>query len=203
MRTNEMQGFIARWRAGDRTAADGLIRRTGNRLPRLAARMYRGFPNVRPLAEPGDVVQASWLRLLHTLRSLTPDSTREFFILAAVHIRRELLDLARKAKSRPLQTVSLHLAGGDVGSSDFPVAEPEHREPDDFDLWARFHVAVEELPDDLREIVNLVFYHGRTQREIAAWFGKDERTIRRWWAEACLELRARVGGQIPGAPEEN
>ncbi|MBN8909704.1 MAG: hypothetical protein J0H99_24595, partial [Rhodospirillales bacterium] len=45
----------------------------------------------------GDVIQASWMRLLKTLENLRPESMRDFFNLAAVHVRRELLDLARRA----------------------------------------------------------------------------------------------------------
>jgi RNA polymerase sigma factor (sigma-70 family) len=194
LHTQSMHGFLDRWRDGDREAADDLIRRAGDRLQRLANRMYRGFPNVRSLAEPVDVIQESWMRLLHTLRKLRPANTRDFFNLAAVHVRRELLDLARRAKSRHLDDGVVPLAGGGaMSSTGLDVPEPEDRTPADFDLWVRFHAAVEELDPAHREIVSLVFYHARTQAEIAVWFGKDERTIRRWWAEACLELRARVG----------
>jgi RNA polymerase sigma-70 factor (ECF subfamily) len=195
---NEMHGFLDRWRAGDRAAADDLIRRAGDRLQRLAHRMYRGFPNVRSLAEPVDVIQDSWLRLLRTLRSLRPANTREFFTLAAVHVRRELLDLARRARSKRHQLVSLPVGGDGGATSGIPVPEPDHRAPDDFDLWVRFHEAVEQLDPQKREVVSLIFYHGRTQVEVAAWFGRDVRTIRRWWADACTELRALVGGTFPG-----
>ncbi|MBN9517961.1 sigma-70 family RNA polymerase sigma factor [bacterium] len=204
LRTTEMLGFVDRWRAGDRAAANALIRRTEERLKRIAVRMYRGFPNVRSVAEPGDVIQASWMRLLKTLENLRPESMRDFFNLAAVHVRRELLDLARRAKTVQYRCVSLNAPRpGADSSSGLPVPEPADRTPDDLDLWARFHEAVEELDAAHREVVSLIFYHGRTQREIAAWFGKDERTIRRWWAAALLELRTRVGGSLPGrSPEE-
>jgi RNA polymerase sigma factor (sigma-70 family) len=144
-----------------------------------------------------DVIQESWLRLLRTLRSLRPENTRDFFTLAAVHVRRELLDLARRATSKRHQLVSLPV-GGDGGSSGFPVPEPEHRAPEDFDLWVRFHEAVDELDPVKRELVSLIFYHGWTKVQVADWFGKDVRTIGRWWAEACIELRAKVGGTFPG-----
>ncbi len=201
LHTTEMHGFVDRWRAGDRAAADALVRRTEDRLKRIAVRMYRGFPNVRSVAEPGDVIQESLVRLLNSLRKLRPESTRDFYNLAAVHVRRELLDLARRAKRPQNQLVSLNATRpGADSSSGLPVPEPDHRNPDDFDLWARFHEAVEELDAEKREVVSLIFYHGRTQREVAELFRKDERTIRRWWADALLELRARVGDSLPGHP---
>jgi RNA polymerase sigma-70 factor (ECF subfamily) len=70
--------------------------------------------------------------------------------------------------------------------------------PDDFDLWARFHEAVDELPEEEREVVGLVFYHGWTQARIADLFDVDERTIRRRWSAACRRLRELVGGYVPG-----
>jgi RNA polymerase sigma factor (sigma-70 family) len=44
-----------------------------------------------------------------------------------------------------------------------------------------FHAAVEQLPDAEREVVELTFYHGLTQPEIAELLGVDERTVRRRW----------------------
>ncbi len=57
--------------------------------------MLREFPNVRRLADTGDVFQGAILRLLRSLRQLDPPpaTMREFLGLAAAHIRRELLDL--------------------------------------------------------------------------------------------------------------
>jgi RNA polymerase sigma factor (sigma-70 family) len=77
------------------------------------------------------------------------------------------------------------------------VAEPEHRSPADFELWARFHEAVGELDPEHREVVNLVFYQGQTQAEIATLLGLHERSVRRRWSDALLALRARVGAD-PG-----
>ncbi len=197
--TSLMNRCIDGLRAGNRAAANELVRRAEHRFHRLAHRMYRGFPNVRPVAEAGDVIQESWLRLFRSLQKLRPENTCKFFLLASVEIRRELLDLARKAKSRKHQAVSLQPVGGDGDSSSgFPVAEPADRTPDDFDLWTRFHEAVEELEPDLRAVVSLVFYHDRTQAEIADLLKKDVRTIGRWWHDACVELRARVGWTPPG-----
>ena len=97
-----LQDCIARWQAGDRRAADDLLRATSARLEKLARRMIRSFPNVRGQADTGDVLQNSLIRLLRTLRTLRPKTTRDFFNLAAVHIRRELLDLS--ARNRLITT---------------------------------------------------------------------------------------------------
>jgi RNA polymerase sigma-70 factor (ECF subfamily) len=177
---------------GDRTAANDLLRMALDRLEKLARRMTRAFPNIRGVADTDDVLQNSLLRFLRTLQNLRPATTRDFFNLAAVHIRRELLDLARRTKNK--RTVPL-----DPNDSSSPTA-PEPVAPDDTgpeaERWVRFHEAVDQLPLEEREVVGLVFYHGWTQEEIAKLFDVDERTIRRRWKAACEKLRAIVG-EIP------
>jgi RNA polymerase sigma factor (sigma-70 family) len=189
-----LQHYLDRWQAGDREAADELLIATRARLEKLARRMTRSFPNIRDQADTSDVLQNSIIRLLHTLQRLRPGTTRDFFNLAAVHIRRELLDLARRCKGKPHVTLDL------ADDSDRPpppqVAAPDCRSTEDFDLWVRFHEAVDELPVEEREVVGLVFYHGWTQVRIAELFNVDERTIRRRWSSACERLRALVGNDI-------
>jgi RNA polymerase sigma-70 factor (ECF subfamily) len=183
------------WQAGDLSAANDLLRATGARLEKLARRMTRSFPNVRDQADTADVLQNSLIRLLRTLRKLRPATTRDYFNLAAVHIRRELIDLARRAKGKGF------LPLGAPGDSDGPAARAEASAADpggDFELWARFHEAVDELPAEEREVIGLVFYHGWTQVKIAELFAVDERTIRRRWSSACQRLRDIVGGDFLG-----
>src|SRR5205823_7680012 len=74
-----LQDYLDRWQAGDRTAADELLRATAARLEKLARRMCRSFPNVRGWAETGDVLQSSLIRLLRTLQNMRPATTRDFF----------------------------------------------------------------------------------------------------------------------------
>src|SRR5262249_584786 len=129
-------------------------------------------------------------RLFRTLRSLRPATPRDFFNLAAVHIRRELLDLARRARGRETHPLVL-------GSTDSPqVPEPAAPSVADDGLWVRFHQAVDQLPVEQREVVGLVFYHGWTQAQIAELFQVDARTIRRRWAEARQHLRETVGADF-------
>lgn len=189
LNTAALQSCVDRWQTGDRAAADELLRITRDRLEKLARRMTRAFPNVRGVADTDDVLQNSLLRFLRTLQNLRPATTRDFFNLAAVHIRRELLDLARRGKNR--RTVPLEANGSDTPNTPEPVA-PDDGGPDG-ERWVQFHEVVDQLPIEEREVVGLAFYHGWTQEEIARLFGVDVRTIRRRWASARQRLRDQAG----------
>src|SRR5262245_55661084 len=91
--STQLRGWLERMQAGDGSARDELLRAVGGRLERLARQMLRGFPNVKHWADTGDVLQNALIRLLRSLEAIRPASTRDFFNLATVQIRRELLDL--------------------------------------------------------------------------------------------------------------
>jgi RNA polymerase sigma-70 factor (ECF subfamily) len=193
--TIQLHEYIDRYRAGDRASTDAFLRRVSGRLERLARSMLRGFPNVRRWADTDDVLQNSLMRLLHTLQETQPETTRHFANLAALHIRRELLDLARHFRKR-LDPPGL--AADDRGNA-AQVAHADTAVADSLDLWSAFHEQVERLPVEEREVVGLTFYHGWTQAQIADLFQVDERTIRRRWRSASLQLTEALGGRLPRA----
>jgi RNA polymerase sigma factor (sigma-70 family) len=194
--TVRLHQYVGRWQAGDAAAADELLRRIGQRLEHMTRKMLGSFPNVRACAETADVLQASLLRLINTLRQVQPESTRHFFNLAAVQVRRELLDLARRFNrqefARPTPAVA-----DDSSQTDAVAAAPAPGSDKELDLWCRFHEAVEQLPVEEHEVLGLVFYHGWTQAQIAELFQVDERTIRRRWRSACRRLHELIGDQLP------
>src|SRR6266851_1195565 len=91
-----IQQFLPRAVAGDEAALDALLRHNCDRLTILTRWMLGDFRRVRRWAETGDVLQNALLRLVGALREVKPQTPREFLALAALQIRRELLDLARK-----------------------------------------------------------------------------------------------------------
>jgi RNA polymerase sigma-70 factor (ECF subfamily) len=194
--TIQLHAYVERLRAGDRDAADAFLRRVCGRLERLARKMLRDFPNVRRWADADDVLQSALLRLLRTLQATQPESTRHFANLAALHIRRELIDLARHYRNR--LDVPLGAAGED-DKRPTDVPDPAGASARDLDSWSAFHEQVEQLPVEEREVIGLTFYHGWTQSEIAALFRVDERTVRRRWRAAILKLTEALGGRLPQA----
>jgi RNA polymerase sigma-70 factor (ECF subfamily) len=185
--TAQLHGWLERMRAGDLAARDELLRNVCGRLERLAHKMLRGFPRVRRWAETDDVLQNSLLRLLRSLEEVHPASTRDFFSLAAEHIRRELLDLARHYYG-PAGSGAHHAS--DVLPGDGAAGEPVDpaETPEDLERWCAFHEAVEQLPPVERETVGLVYYHGWKQIQVAELFQVSARTVRRRWEAALVRL---------------
>lgn len=186
-----LSGLVVRLRAGDDAAREELIRASLDRLDRLARKMLRRFPRVRRWEETADVLQLALVRLDRALREVVPGSSREYFALAAEQVRRVLLDLVRQ-----------HHGAHGVGRNH--ESDPGHDVPDgaddpaELDRWAAFHEAVAGLPAEQREVFMLSFYHDWTQAQIAEMFGVGERTVRRRWQAAGLELGRRLGGNLPG-----
>jgi RNA polymerase sigma-70 factor (ECF subfamily) len=192
--TVELHSCLEQFRAGDSEATDVLLRRVYGRLERLARGMLRDFPNVRRWADTDDVLQGALMRLLHTLRATQPENTRHFANLAALHIRRELLDLARHFRNR-LDGPSGAAGVDSDGAVELP--DPNSGLTESLELWSAFHEQVERLPAEEREVVGLTFYHGWTQAQIADLFQVDERTVRRRWRAAATKLTEALGGRLP------
>src|SRR5258708_37147818 len=100
LRTTDLPDLLARLRGGDRAAADELLRRCRERLEAMARVMLRRFPAVAAREQTADVVQEASLSLLAALRTLDVTNTRNFYALAAEHVSRRLLDLARNHRRR-------------------------------------------------------------------------------------------------------
>src|SRR5262245_9187020 len=186
LHTAELHNLVGRMRAGDRAAAGDLHRVTSGRLERLARKMLAGYPAARRQGDTDDVLQGALIRLVRSLEAVRPDSTRSFFNMAAVHMRRELLDLGRAAARRPV----FCKMPSDGGESEDLLVE---RSDSNLDRWTQLHTAVEELPMEEREVFSLTFYHRWKQAQIAELLGISDRQVRRLWADACIRLRTAVG----------
>jgi RNA polymerase sigma-70 factor (ECF subfamily) len=180
LHTTTLRDLITRFQAGERSALDTLIRRVQERLEQFARRMLAGFSGVRAREQVDDVLQNALIRLTRALRQEVPPSVADFFGLAALHLRRELLDLARTHARRPTTPLA----------KDPP--DPDGENPAVLDRWAALHEAAGLLPEELRQVFSYTFYHGWTQSQIAELLGISERQVRRWWVEACLRLKDAV-----------
>jgi RNA polymerase sigma-70 factor (ECF subfamily) len=181
LHTAALKGWLERIRAGDRSAQQELLAHAGQRLERLARKMLQRYPAVHRWVETGDVLQNASLRLLRSLEKVPVDSVAGFFGLAAVELRRELIDLARHYFGKLG-------AGANHASGSTPEVPASSDEPGSLAQWCAFHEQVERLPDDERAAVNLLFYQGMAQADAAELLGVSVRTLQRRWQAALLAL---------------
>jgi RNA polymerase sigma-70 factor (ECF subfamily) len=189
LHTTQLRRWVARIRDGDLAAREEMLGAVHARLERLARKMLRRFPTVGRWEGTGDLLQNAVLRLLRALQDVQPTSVRDFFGLAAEQMRRELLDLARRYRTRRLDGPS-HAASPEGNSSEVSVFDPPAaaEDSDELEKWSAFHEAVERLPVAEREVVSLIYYHAWTQAEVAEHLGISKRTVQRHWAAAMLTL---------------
>lgn len=187
--TRVLTDRVDKARSGDAAAINDLLTLCSDRLERLARKMLRTFPEVRKHDQTVDVLQGAMIRLIRALREVKPTSTREFFGLAAVQIRRELIDLARRYAARAAMLTPMPDDAEEPTAPELTARELER--------WQAFHEAVEKLPTEEREVFSLAYYHDWTHEQMAAAFGVTDRTIRRWWKSACDQLTEALGGELP------
>lgn len=187
-KTTVLVELLERMQGGDRAACNELIRAFQSRLEHLARKMLHRYPSVGRWVEFEDVLQGSLMRLLRALESVQPTSTRAFFGLAAEQMRRELLDLGRHFYGPQGVGANLASVQDDAGASRPRFEPPDRGDDGDLDRWCQFHQEVEKLPGKEREVVDLIYYHGWTQAQVAELFHVNVRTVRRWWEAALVEL---------------
>ena len=199
--TLQIEGLIDRLQAGDEAARQELLACAGQRLTRLTRKMLKGFPRVKRWEETDDVFQNASLRLYRTLANVTPPTARDFFRLAALSIRRELLDLAKHYYGP--EGLGMHHAsvgGGQGSQSESPALSPAQDaggEASQLAAWTEFHAQIDQLPEEERELFDLLWYQECTQAEAALLLKVSESTVKRRWASARVKLHKLLKGTLP------
>ena len=150
-----------------------VLDRAVRRLHQLCATLlYRSYPRLTrpPLNLQTDEMLSSVVeRLLKAMRATRPANVRQFFALAGQHTRWELNDLARHLDKRPCTS--------EVDAALLP-AQPESESgltPD----CRRMIEAIEGLPDDEREVFDLVRIQGLSHVEAADLLNVAPKTVKR------------------------
>lgn len=188
-----IQGLLDLANGGDAEARGRLLDHSCDRLLKLTRAMLAGYPSLRRWEATDDVFVNAMMRLHRALDAVRPASVRHFFNLAGTQIRRELLDLKKHyygpegiGRNHHTDHQSPDAAGG-------RLAGVVH-EPEDLSAWGEFHEAVDRLPEETREVFNLVYYQGLSQQEAADVLEVGLSTVKRRWQAARVELHDRLGG---------
>jgi RNA polymerase sigma factor (sigma-70 family) len=168
-----------------------LLDRAVRRLHLLCATMlHRSYPR---LTQPPMNVQADELlgavaeRLLKALREARPRTVRQLFALANQHMRWELNDLARRLDEQP---AAVNLRDELVPS---PSSSASGLTPDGL----RMLRAIDELPEDQREVFDLVRIQGMTQVEAAELLGVSAVTVKRRLSRGLRHLAEQLADLRP------
>lgn len=194
----QIDACLSKLRAGEPGADELLIAHSCERLRRLARKQLSGFPLVKRWEDTDDVLQAALLRLHRSIQDVQPDSVKAYFGLAAIQIRRQLLDLARK-HGGPQGIGNKHATNaadpdGDRGERYDVGGRGEG--PETLSRWTSFHETINDLPEAQRECFDLLFYHEMNQADAAELLGVDVRTVKRRWRDAKLALQEQLGDSV-------
>jgi RNA polymerase sigma-70 factor (ECF subfamily) len=151
--------------------------------------LHRSYPRLTlpPLnLQSEEMLSAVVERLIKALRSVRPGNVRQFFALANRHMRWELNDLARRldektaAVSLPEEVSVRESSGSALG----PVAR-------------RMLEAIEVLPEEEREVFELVRLQDMPQSEVAEMLGVSIKTVQRRLNRGLLLLSEKLGDLKP------
>jgi RNA polymerase sigma-70 factor (ECF subfamily) len=148
---------------------------------------HQDFGRLRAVEESDDVMNGALLRLLTALRSVRVATVAEFFRLATLQIRRELMTMAAKYPRPSTGGSPQHTTSSAADRVEDPA--DESLEPRSLAVWREFHEQVERLPDDERDVFDLLWYQELSRPEAAAVLGVSVPTLKRRWLRARIRLK--------------
>jgi RNA polymerase sigma-70 factor (ECF subfamily) len=161
-----------------RALLDRAVRRLRLLCANLLHRKYRRL-TLPPLnLQPDELLSGVVERLLKAMRSVRPETVRQFFALVNQHMRWELNDLARRLDEQP---TAIELDEGKVSA---PASSDSVLSPD----GRRMLKAIDNLPEDEREVFDLLRIQGLTQAEAADVLGVSAKTVQRRLNRSLLLL---------------
>ena len=163
------------------------VRRLQLLCSNLLYRKYRRLTLPPVNLQPDEILDAVVGRLLKAMRSVRPQTVRQFFALVNQHMRWELNDVARRLDEQP---TSLELREELVAAptSSGSVLTPNGR---------RMLDAIDELPEDEREVFGLVHVQGLMTGEAAEVLGVSVRTVQRRMNRSLILLAKKLDDLRP------
>lgn len=176
----DITDLLSRARDHDRGAMDELVRALYPELHRMAhARLAQN--STITLLDTTSMVHETYLRL-HNVGRIEAESRGQFLAYVAHVMRSVIVDLVRKRRAER--------RGGGVSDVTLAIEILDGSQITDDDI-ERVNEAVLELEKTeprLKQIVEMRFFVGLTEEEIAKALGLSDRTVRRDWERARLLL---------------
>jgi len=185
----DITALLHAWSEGDSIARDRLAGLVYPDLRRLAGARLRG--DASPTLNPSDLVQEAFIRLLDQETRWT--NRTHFFAIAAMTIRRVLVDRARAHRARKRSGAVVRVDLGEIEAA---------KEPIQVDVIALDEALGELARMDHRQaqVVELRYFGGLSFQEIARTLQISLSTAKRDWMSARLWLHWRLRGGTPRGP---
>src|SRR4051812_6784450 len=168
---------------------DRAVRRLNFLSTKLLVRSYPRLTQPPLNLQTDELLSSVTERLIKALRRARPATVRQFFALANQHIRWELNDLARRLDKEPgLIQLKEDLVPASI-SSDSCISPTGHR----------MLAAIDALPENEREVFDLVRVQGLTQPEAAELLGVSVTTIKRRLNQSLRLLAEQLSDLRPDA----
>lgn len=184
--------LVARYQGGDRAALTALVRRHQSALFNFALR------NVRERTAAEDIVQEAFVRVAQSAGDFKADARFTTWVYTIV--RNLCIDQLRKASHRRHRSLD-EARRGDEGdgptlgeqTADPAVRADVERTAAGTELRDRIAAALEELPDDQREVYLMREVSNLRFREIAVILGIPENTVKSRMRYALERLQEALG----------
>ncbi|MBX3277426.1 MAG: sigma-70 family RNA polymerase sigma factor [Acidobacteria bacterium] len=179
----EITGLLLAWNGGDRTALDQLMPLVYQELRRLA-RSYMRRQRSDHTLQTTALVNEAYLRLIDSSR-VNWQNRAHFFGVSAMAMRRVLVDMARARGSEKRG------GGAIVVTIDDAIDAAPDRSAEIVALDEALQ-SLAELSPRQAQVVELRYFGGLTEAEIAEVMKTSERTVRRDWTLARAWLKREI-----------
>ncbi len=180
------------------SAARELLAVSMNRLRRLSKKILADIPGVKRWDNTDDLLQNASLKLWKALETHQPPTPIDFFRLAACIMRHELIDLSR-SRYGPLGIGANHWSPQQSASGNLQrapsAAVTDSHSPHKLAEWTEFHSYIEQLPEDERQLFDLLWYQGLSVAETSELLDVPVRTLSRHWKMARVKLAETLIGE--------
>jgi RNA polymerase sigma factor (sigma-70 family) len=175
-----------------------LLQEAVGRLRMLCANyLHKSYPRLAqpPLnVETDELLGGVVAALLRALQTTRPKTVRQFFGLACQHMRWQLNDLARRLDQRAGAVALIENAEPASAPSSASGLSPE---------GFRMLEAIGNLPEDEREVFELVGIQGLTHAEVASIVEASEKTVQRRLNRARLLLAEQLADLRPPSASDS
>jgi RNA polymerase sigma factor (TIGR02999 family) len=182
----DLTALVHRAQAGDARAAADLFAATYPQLRKLARARLRG--GGRDVVLDTTALVHEWYLRFARGGSETINDRAHFIQYASRAMRAVIVDFARRRHARKRGGDAPHLsitgAGGEVAASGAEEILDVHESL----------LELERLDPRMAQVVELRYFGGMTEEEIAVVLGITSRTVRRDWEKARLWLAEALGG---------